>query len=497
MRDVVYDDFSGGHYVGAANANQPRSTWTGANAVCTADEGFLMADDGWQRSNLVTSAVDTPITQPIMYTSNASFIGTRAVFGVRTGSPGSRAIVADVDVSWPAITPGLSTTFTQTVRSVTTTSSSQIAWGTSDNTVLVWNAASPGPPTPAIVLGGEQVVQWGEFTLAWAPDTNRVRFSAPADPTSWPTTSFFNVSRPGSVITAILPAGDALYIGVRGEGWWAVTGVLGQTATLRRVNSIGSYGGAAESQQGIITRGSGRDIWLVRGGSTDTILAIPDDGEVLSEVSIGDAGEHVMLATDLNVWIWSDLTRRWRRKTVPAGYSQHIAFRDMSGNPRLYMVSYGTVPGGRPVYLHRCQREPLQPEVVEGAFPAATVRLAPFTNPTPFRVHEVIVEVDFGRPANQTPPRSLSCRIDAATSTDVSSTFSVSAEAFLAGLGPAVPPASSTLTRTWTTATATVNGHRETVRFVLNDGPVTHSAAPVLTIAGVKVRRVVLRYELV
>jgi hypothetical protein len=506
MRDVVYDDFSGGHYVGGSNANQPRTTWTGQNVVCTADEGFLMPDGGWERSDLVAGslAVDGPFFAPIMWNETTTGLGPRprAVFAVRpNGGAGSQAYIADIEDSWPAITPGASTTFTGAVRGIVSdvaaTSGNQVVFAadrdpipgtaTVRRQILVWNARFPGTPTSVPLNEARNVVQWGEFTVAFTNDSNVIRFSDPSNPTVWPATSFFTVGRPGSLITAVLPAGETLYIGVRGEGWWAVSGVLGKTASLRRIASVGPPGGGAiETQQGLMFAGGGvGQVWLLRGSTTVPFFSAPDEGVGM----FGDANTHAVLATSKSGWVWSDVTRRWRRTTTPAGYS-HVPFKDMSGSGFLYVLSWTVGVGAKSLYIHRTLREPLQPTVTNGQFNAATVRLAPFTNPTPFRVHEVIAEIDFGRPTNQTPPRSLSCRVETSAAIDIPSAFTSSD-------GVAQSPTSTTLNRQWSNAQNTVNGHRETIRFAVSDAPTTYSAAPVLTMRGVKIRRVILRYELV
>jgi hypothetical protein len=62
--DVVYDDFTGGHFVGATQTKQPRDTWTGVNAICTADEGFLMPDAGTTQVATILNGAGTDSARP-------------------------------------------------------------------------------------------------------------------------------------------------------------------------------------------------------------------------------------------------------------------------------------------------------------------------------------------------------------------------------------------------------------------------------------------------
>ena len=65
------------------------------------------------------------------------------------------------------------------------------------------------------------------------------------------------------------------------------------------------------------------------------------------------------------------------------------------------------------------------------------------------------------------------------------------------GDGNVDPLASKPLTEPWNDATSTKVGDRVMLEFDVNDGADTYSAAPRLTMQGVKVRRVILRAETV
>jgi hypothetical protein len=83
-----------------------------------------------------------------------------------------------------------------------------------------------------------QVVRWGLFMVGvdaatpWRVYYSQVDESGPAFDV-WPANNYTDVGN-HEPITALVPIGNALYVG-KASGWWVLTGVLGETETVRDV----------------------------------------------------------------------------------------------------------------------------------------------------------------------------------------------------------------------------------------------------------------------
>jgi hypothetical protein len=135
--------------------------------------------------------------------------------------------------------------------------------------------------------------------------------------------------------------------------------------------------------------------------------------------------------------------------------------------------------------------EYLQPTTISGGstFNSATATLTNYIDRQPFKVNELLIEVDFGQPTTQTGIRSLTASVVTGSPADIDNTMQRDSN------GNVISPTSTAFTKKWSNMTATKNGDREMVRFRPSDTARAYSAAPQLTMQGIKVRRVIMRCE--
>lgn len=525
--DIEYDDFSGGHYVGPQLANQPRNTWVGENVAATADDGYLVADPGWQISDVIHSITyptpgSSPDTRhpvvinpfpyrapfPLSYMVFTLDDGTKRIAKVTFSGGGTiwtlPVAVASI-LAAPASHPG--GLLTQ-VPSSTGAGFESVATVAGSN-VIRFN--TQGTVESTVALSGREQALW--VWQAWGITTgdiaipNRLHFSAPNNYTSWPTNNFYDIGPAFTRIVNVVPTADALYVHTF-DGWYILTGVLGETASVRKVSRFAPalvetnfpwYSGVL-TQRGIVQRsGVGDVLQLLNGTRTVPIMFLPDGVTIRQIVN---AGQHVMAVDSLaRVWLWSEMTESWRCSCLPtaaaftaalASNVRYYAARD-EGNftelAALVAQPYNYV--GEKLYGVVQPKELTEPGVAVGAntHTTATVKLADTSQTQPFKVQDVLVEVDFGNPRVQTGSRSLGCRVIASPVIDMAAGFARTVN------GNPAPSASQLQTVSWSNATSTKNGDRQLVRFTPNDLPPTYTAAPELTIQGVKVRRVIMRCE--
>jgi hypothetical protein len=522
--DVVYDDFTGGHFMGPSQANQPRNTFTGPNVVCTADEGFLMPDGGWKKMTTAASTGLTTapeITPPTVFgSSNTYQTNTRAeIWFVANGAPTLvRQVIPELDSVQTVATLPLGIQ-RQPVGSVL---GNRISFHRGLSTNLLYLVTLGGTVTTATISADFTLgtFWWNNFAFGAGLGSNRLWFSAAGDPTSWPALNFIDVGESFSPIYAVVPTGDSLFIG-KPDGWWTLTGVPGQSASLRRLSTTGHPAikntviasphigrGAVHSNVGIVQRTiRGQLAEIVRGTQVE-VFAHHSGVDKSKAIFVTTAGEYVVVTEtdaasagyDGTMWCYSESRGIWRQKAMPTKASQGaegimwIPVEDRAGDSeRFYAVGLERYAStNHAIYVYSGFREPLDPQVdAYGYYDTATATLAEYSNTAPFTVKEMVVEVDFGQPAQQGAQRSVKASVVTQSVTDLDQTFDIAGDL-------AVPFRSTKLVKTWANANNTRRGHRQTVRFGVNDGAAaTMTAAPVIEMTGVKVRRVILRCEMV
>lgn len=513
--DVEYSDFSGGHFVGAYDVAQPMNTYTGVNVAVTADQGFLMPDNGWAASSpLRTGTLLTGVSQPFIDGGDSNVVVTTSTAGVTTEE---LHLVSSTGGSFSTFAKGSSTNrFNAGNRVIQVADSAgNLRYASMKDGRIVLMAAN-GTVASDTATGFTQATglwQWGVFTVSiGATNRNRVYFSDPGNPTSWTSTNFFDVGPSWASILAVVPTADVLYI-ASSEGWYAVSGILGQNNVVRKVATTSLSGNdlpvgvsmapspplATASQFGVSFMAATRGIRVLRGSNVadaarpfgTTIWQIVAVGDVLAAYGSSKGG-----AQD-EVWLWSEARRMWRASTLPSasslGYSslfRHQLVRDEANRSTHVnvVVSAGSYGSAESVLVLRQAKEQTNPAASGGVFPSATLGLADYQAKAPFRVTEVVVEVDFGTTSGDAA-RSLTAQVHTSALTDQDVTLRRTTS------GDPQLPVSSPLTKTWSTLSSTTAGDREMVRFKVNDAAPAMAAAPRLTLQGVKVRRVIMRCE--
>lgn len=503
--DVEYDDFSGGHFVGPSNARQPMNTWTGTNVVTTVDEGFLMPAPAWSVSQPSSGGLDAP---PVMDETLGAIVTVVGNTKFVKFLPGAGSNIENTMSPTPVAGP----TSTGQLLRVDVSGVAYYAYTSLGRRTLINRTTGAITDATPLIVGGPTVVglwQWGVFVVAFVD--NRLYFSNAGDlVTTWPANNFVDIGAKWSVILGLVVTADLLYVATT-TGWFAVSGVLGQTTTVRKLSRIPMinqfalattgnrpltyYGSdAAETQDGIIHRsGPGDVLRVLRGSSIDPAMFLPE-GITLDKIA--NAGD-VIIATDtLNrLWIKSEVVGSWRCLALPtiAGIRTRWApvLDESIVTSTVNVVAQVEQPAF--TYTTTCcaqAKTPTQPVASSGVFPSATVDLAPIQRNRSLRAREMLVEVDFGQPATQTASRSLTAQLVADPVLNMDPTFGRTAS------GDVQPVATTAQTVQWTNATATRNGDRQMLRFGLSDvANGVFSLRPRITMQGVKVRRVIVRCE--
>jgi hypothetical protein len=507
---VEYDDFTGGHFVGANQAQQPKNTWTGNDIVCTSDEGFLMptAASSLVGGYLASSSEPSPATS-FPEAGNASRMMTTQLLDLFYLASGTWNLVvsafpANVDASASPAVFGGSVYFPSATGSA--------LYGVT--TAYVVSTVSTG--SAGFNAG---VYSWKNWLVG--ANNNTIWFSAPDAPTSWPTTNFITIGNSSHPILCCVPTQDELLV-MTTEAFWSVTGVLGETTTVRKIThhsasalSVTTSGidasrqYAVNTQAGLLFLGLPNQIALLRGKQITTFATAPNTWFQ----SIVPYGNHVVAVggtRDLamidqgtlqgaGLWVWNAQTGQWRVHTLPTTTVGSfnfwkVAANTAGGTSSVSVIDQWSVGSG--IYQLQARTFELDPVSPSDGTTSntGTVTLAEHQRNSPFRVKEMLVEVDLasrytsGAYAAWTAKRSLTAQVLMPSVADLDSRRTAA--------GEPDPVASSTFTKTFQTGAATKRGQREMVRFSINDGATSaYSVVPKLTLEGVKVRRVILQCE--
>jgi len=496
--DIVYEDFSGGHYFGSQSTKQPKNTWTGEGMIHCAADGTLMPG-----APLVAHSDDSIAGGWAGYVADGS-AGLR-YFQVVSGA--STFVVAG-DGSSPysvstALPQGRMVQFCGlTVMALD--SARVMVYDPVAGTTTVHATGLLDPGSGATITFGTMYA-WDAWVLGTFE--NRIYFSAPLDATSWNSNDYIDVGDTGSTIRAIVSTVQGMLVATA-TGWWQISGVLGQTTVKRQVTTKGvaqpSYSGdaAVDADQGVMFNAGGNPptavVGLLSGAQTPTVLwDLAESGGMASFAKV--SGHYVfanreMLASDSVLYMWSERTRNWRKIALPArdtdwdkglvrvasdlnaeAYSAYIemsGFNQMSGNTDRAIYTY-TIDPFDPPY-----------DAAGTAYASATAELAGYDHPREFTVDEVICELDLGVTLDLGVSKSRAVGVQMVTNAavmDYSSSVS------------SLHDAASALQTFTLPAMASTAGERVVVRFSPNNGGATFTAAPRITLRGVKLRRCVVR----
>lgn len=501
--DVVYDDFTGGHFVGPNAMAQPANTWTGYNVTVTPDEGMLMPAGGWVRSDAITtSSNQRSAAIHVAADTGGGMADLGVAFSVGTTTYIGTAITGIV--SWGS---ALSSTPGEGSRVTYDSSVDAFVFGSSSASTVMRKTRVSGAVTTITPSGTGNtfygVWAWKDWYLYLGFDEpNKLYFSAPADLTSWPALNFIQVgSAGGPPIEAIVPRADDILVGTR-EAWWQISGVLGQTTTVRRITPNGPSPGdlsftppafsAVESSVGIMhPSASPKQLHVLNGSlSVPAIAGFPEADPIERIVAFGQYA--IGVTTGHKVWVWSDLARRWRALDpgveFTIGNVDPVASESGFGS---YIHIIGREFGGgvSTTYMYAALTDPtdLPTDETVTTFSEATVTLSARNSNAPFRVLETFVEYDFGGPSSI--PRSAGVSVVTAPIHDMAFSPELDAD------GSVAPNSGHVHETNWATPTGTKRGHRVMVRYPMADTAPTFSAAPRIRMKGVKVRRVIMKCE--
>lgn len=516
--DVVYDDFAGGYYVGPSYANQPRNTFHGDNIMATADEALLMpAAELLPASSAFSTSSSGRIVRGTVDSAG------RVVTVDRLSSGNTTLHWFDVS-AFPATTPFSTTTAAATtyVDDNAEQRSPLVAFGNNfyyyvghkDNAGATAAQISQHDATgitfvdTPLPAGAHPICVAHDQFLCVFPRTlssirNRFYYSAPGNGASWDSNNYYNIGNPNYPIRAMVSRGTELYIG-KPDGWWLLTGVLGQTASIRKiahrgptsavvpiVSNLGIMYPATEVAEPFGTAA----LRLLRGSQVEPMLYWPyprPDGIVSTHVvELVRVGDHIIMdgQDGMSVFVFNEPRQRWRRLLRPTDISTScVNYFTPAETPSLSRYAYfvrtqDKAVGTADARIYRHELEPVEPPVTStNTFTSGTASLAQYVHRSPFVINNVLIELNLGY-----------------TSTQSERSIGIS----LSTTGAALDGGNTSLTqfanRTSATQTAilplTTNTNRESVwyRFAPNDGGHTMAVTPNLTLKGVKVARVILR----
>lgn len=238
-RVLRWDDFSGGYHVGRLAAEQASNTYRGTNVVVDPNEGYLSSLPPWDAVIYDSGSPTAPSIQGAvgLFTDGENAwkihqvgVGNNLnlVKYADVGEPGHAAVtnypVANVDYltdteAWNS----------QYVFASYSPSSGTANLGRFDLNSNTWTTYTTPEPL-------RMIRRWGEFMVgASLTVPYKLWYSNSYDPTTWNVLNFEPIGDAGS-ISALVPHGDALYVG-KPDGWWVITGVLGDSTVIRQAAS--------------------------------------------------------------------------------------------------------------------------------------------------------------------------------------------------------------------------------------------------------------------
>lgn len=518
--DIEYDDFSGGYWVGPSSNKQPRNTFRGDNIMATADEALLMpAAEMLPASSTFSTSSAGRFTRAHQLSDSSIYVAEKAnaanatlysfntsafptVTTTTTTAANASCYIDNYDEQRsPLVQFGSNAYFYAGINDNGALTASQIGqFGSAGITLLDTPFPASNPPV---------CVPHDAFMCVFSRGGNngnqrhRFYYSAPGDATSWNSNNYYDIGNPNYPIRAMVSRGTELYIG-KADGWWLLTGVLGQTASLRKiahrgptktvvpiVSNFGIMYPATEVAEPFGTAA----LRLLRGSQVEPMLYWPyprPDGIVSTHtVELVRVGDHIIMdgQDGMSVFVYNEPRQRWRRLLRPTDISTScVNYFTPAETPSLSRYAHFVRTQDKPMgtadaRIYRHELEPVEPPTTSaGVYTSGSASLAEYTHHTPFVINSVIAELDMGY-----------------TSTQSERSISVS----LSTPGALLDGGASTLTqfanRTSATQTvtlplvATTNREKVWLRFSPNDGGHTMAVTPNVTLKGVKLSRLIVR----
>jgi hypothetical protein len=424
---IVYDDFSGGQYMGSKSNNLPKNTWHGNNAITLTNgrlcpvgsitlgsnggvAGATSAQimDSWTvgKSNysFVIWSSTTSKMSKFVDVNNGTYFPLTATDTNLTGTIGGKVAYVPAEGKFYYVNTN-SGTFGY-IRSVTTT-------GTDAS---VSTALGSGTGITNLALYGYRLVAWG-------PTTKRLYYSDTAL-SGWTTSQYYEFN--GEILNVVPRANDLLVI--CNTGVFSVVGVLGSSVTIQQ---IVPQQNVTEGMRDATT--VGRNLFFLdqtRSGSLDGNIyrLIGSQSEIVATMSLTDinaandgkekgriqsvADGRLLVVLRSGVIYAQSSHGRWARLTEPNVWNVDpdlinqvcIARPGPESQNEYSIVSYVDDTSKFPIRAWRITHNVTQPEnldndyIFDGVASASTqvaegnVELSEYWHQKPFVVKEMLVE---------------------------------------------------------------------------------------------------------
>ena len=467
--DVEYDDFSGGYWVGKG-AQWPHNTWRGLGLMAATDGTGLVPTSAWEaNSNAFTSDV----------TGVTLIDGDNAVWGVGGAVDDWSVLTVSTAGAWTTAhtltNAGVSLEPGGVIAPVAFNSFLMLPSNTANTLALFPYSGAPSSATTQATF--YRMCAYNSFAFGNAQFSNRVYYCAALNPASWPAANYYDIGGSGATVTCMLEFGGNLWFGTT-EGWYVASGVPGDSFTVRQANSsLGSAWAVSADSQLLASnpfKGTPGYRALCHSMSGSSRLPIHFGGGVQSSTEyyatgMARLGPWVLLLQASRTWVMDVATRVWHVVSNPT------TFTDIAGG----LGAIGSwIVAHDGTYIYRLPINPTLTGYTSPSYLSATATLAEYQRNDPFIVRELIAEVELDANSS-TATRTLTTRVLLPGSTD---------------LAIATATAAATATKSSTWAVAGTN-QRATVRHNTDDSVASYVAQPEVTLAGVKLRRLIMRCQ--
>jgi hypothetical protein len=536
--DVLYDDFSGGHFVGAVGTHQPRNTFTGINIGTDVYDGTLapLEDVFPILTDLAATDAANVCSKPIWWNTNRiMWAGSTNVYliTVFTGAAPTLANVATPAAVRPNVQPVL---FNGEILYPAQSSATLIRQAFSGLTTVVASNA-----LPAVLF---QLIVWGQFVLG-VGSGNKVYFSNPGVSTVWTSTDFFTIGEPFTAIGPWCVHQNNLFISTN-TGWWVASGIPGATLTLRQITTITRVAAAASIDTTVVTvPGNSQTFDLEGQQGLHSVSAVvqelagnstrsmnwgvsPDGRPATAMTDLVRVGFHLVARSIFNagtvsdegggttalgttIWILNTHNGVWTRRQVTVQTPNQLGVALQNTDVMFFRSGVDATNPSSTENMWFCHLSPAGlvnttfnssnlPNTPVTTLPPRTAELAEYFHTSQFRVTEVLCEVDYGATYNTAPEQSLlrsisvavrasSAPIERGSSLSLSRAVSSTLKHVLPPLGGVRPPATPRINMPNATT------RRSWVRFNPTDVNDSFTASPIVTLQNVKLRRLIMRCE--
>jgi len=243
---IVYDDFSGGQYMGAKPSNQPKNTWHG-NDVITSPTGELIPTGSKRVMNYLDPAgtsftiLDHWVVGDFGYLFVVTTAGSNPYRMYRYSHTNGTTFPVTPTNSQMNVTAGYVAQRNIAFSSVTNTfyyASSPFSAAASFHRITTGGVSSTMTGTVSALING--VVAYGLRLVAWANNNNRLYYTSAWSGTdfgSWSNTQYYELD---SKIRMVYARTDDLLI-VCEYGIYSLTGVLGSGVNIQLLSPGSSF----------------------------------------------------------------------------------------------------------------------------------------------------------------------------------------------------------------------------------------------------------------